>query len=137
MPRRRPGADATSSRRDLLRSALGLPAARALLAAAPGRAAEETPARGPLRVHLDNPRYFTDGSGRAVYLTGSHTWNNLVDMGRGDPPGPFDFDAYLDFLRRHGHPRHPAARGLRAFPPYSRGSTIRTGPALRGDRPSS
>jgi len=107
MPRRRTGADATSSRRDLLRSALrfglGLPAARALLAAAPGRAAEETPARGPLRAHPDNPRYFTDGSGRTVYLTGAHTWNNLVDMGRGDPPGPFDFDAYLDFLRRHGH----------------------------------
>jgi hypothetical protein len=56
-----------------------------------------------LRVHPENPRYFTDGSGRAVYLTGSHTWNNLVDMGRGDPPGPFDFDGYLDFLGRHGH----------------------------------
>ena len=39
----------------------------------------------------------------AVYLTGSHTWNNLVDMGRGDPPEAFDFDAYLDFLERHGH----------------------------------
>src|SRR6185295_2811767 len=26
-------------------------------------------ARGPLRVHPDNPRYFTDGSGKAVYLT--------------------------------------------------------------------
>jgi hypothetical protein len=24
-------------------------------------------------------------------------------MGRGDPPGPFDFDAYLDLLGRHGH----------------------------------
>jgi hypothetical protein len=56
-----------------------------------------------LRVHPDNPRYFTDGSGRAVYLTGAHTWNNLIDMGRGDPPGRFGFDAYLDFLRRHGH----------------------------------
>jgi hypothetical protein len=29
-----------------------------------------TPARGPLRVHPRNPRYFTDGSGRAIYLTG-------------------------------------------------------------------
>jgi hypothetical protein len=26
-------------------------------------------ARGPLRVHPENPRYFTDGSGRAVLLT--------------------------------------------------------------------
>jgi hypothetical protein len=60
-------------------------------------------------VHPQNPRYFTDGtknpdgSLRAVYLTGSHTWNNLVDMGRGDPPERFDFDAYLDFLERRGH----------------------------------
>ena len=43
-------------------------------------------AAGPLRVHPDNPRYFTDGSGRAVYLTGAHTWNNLVDTGPSDPP---------------------------------------------------
>ncbi len=64
---------------------------------------------GPLRVHPTNPRYFTDGtknpdgSVRAVYLTGSHTWNNLVDMGRDDPPKAFDFEAYLDFLVRHDH----------------------------------
>jgi hypothetical protein len=38
-----------------------------------------------------------------VYLTGAHTWNNLVDMGREDPPAPFDFNGYLDFLNRHGH----------------------------------
>lgn len=66
-------------------------------------------ARGPLRVHPSNPRYFTDGSRlpdgtlRAAYLTGSHTWNSLVDIGRNDPPEPFDFDAYLDFLTRYGH----------------------------------
>ncbi|MEW6750535.1 MAG: DUF6298 domain-containing protein [Candidatus Latescibacterota bacterium] len=66
-------------------------------------------AAGPLRVHPTNPRYFTDGtqnpdgSFRAVYLTGAHTWNSLVDMGRSDPPEAFDFAAYLDFLQRHGH----------------------------------
>lgn len=66
-------------------------------------------ARGPLRIHPDNPRYFTDGtqaadgSLRAVYLTGAHTWNNLVDMGRSDPPEAFDFGAYLDVLERHHH----------------------------------
>jgi hypothetical protein len=54
-------------------------------------------------VHPANPRYFTDRSGRAIYLTGCHTWNNLVDMGRDDPPEPFDFAAYLDFLERNGH----------------------------------
>jgi len=43
-------------------------------------------ASGPLRIHPTNPRYFTDGaknadgSLRAVYLTGSHTWTNLQDV---------------------------------------------------------
>ena len=58
---------------------------------------------GPLVVSDDNPRYFTDGSGRAVYLTGSHTWNNLVDMGPQDPPEPFDFEAYLDWMEDQNH----------------------------------
>lgn len=68
-------------------------------------AAEQSPAKiaGPLRVHPTNPRYFTDNTGRAIYLTGSHTWNSLVDMECSDPPQPFDFNAYLDFLARHGH----------------------------------
>jgi hypothetical protein len=71
--------------------------------------AQAQSARGPLRVHAENPRYFTDGtraadgSLRAVYLTGAHTWNSLVDMGRSDPPEPFDFDRYLAFLERHHH----------------------------------
>jgi hypothetical protein len=66
-------------------------------------------AKGPLRVNPDNPRYFTDGTkgndGKftAVYLTGAHTWDNLVDMGRDDPPAPFDFDEYLAALERDGH----------------------------------
>jgi hypothetical protein len=61
------------------------------------------PAAGPLRVHPENRRYFTDGSGKAVYLTGAHTWPNLVDLGPTDPPPRFDFDAYLDFLGRYDH----------------------------------
>lgn len=66
-------------------------------------------AAGPLRVHPTNPRYFTDGtkasdgSFRAVYLTGSHVWSNLQDMGVTNPPPAFDFNGYLDFLNQHGH----------------------------------
>jgi hypothetical protein len=77
----------------------------------PAEPAKETGSSciSPLRVHPTNPRYFTDGtklaggSLKAVYLCGSHTWNNLVDMGRDDPPKPFDFNAYLDFLVQHNH----------------------------------
>jgi hypothetical protein len=58
---------------------------------------------GPLRVHPENPRYFADRSGKAILLTGSHTWPNLVDMGPSDPPPAFDFDAYLQWLQEHGH----------------------------------
>ena len=65
--------------------------------------------RGPLRPHPTNARYFTDGtktadgSMRTVYLTGSHTWANLIDRGPSDPPPAFDFDGYLDFLAKHNH----------------------------------
>ena len=65
-----------------------------------------TPAAGcgPLVVSTRNPRYFThrdDPTGRAVYLTGSHIWNNLQD---GMGPGA---DA----------PRRAGALRLRCLPP--------------------
>ena len=60
-------------------------------------------ALGPLRVSDANPRYFATPDGRVVYLTGSHTWNNLVDMGTTDPPPQFDYAAYLDFMERRRH----------------------------------
>jgi hypothetical protein len=56
------------------------------------------PEAGALRVGKKNPRYFTDGSGKAVYLTCSHPWSSLQDMGYTDPPAAFDFDGYNDFL---------------------------------------
>jgi len=58
---------------------------------------------GPLRVHPSNPRYFTDDSGRAILLTGSHTWNNLVDMGPTDPPERFDYETHLKWLAAYPH----------------------------------
>ncbi|MBN2295527.1 MAG: hypothetical protein JXM70_24065, partial [Pirellulales bacterium] len=67
-----------------------------------------TPAQGPLRVHPENSRYFTDGtkmpdgSLKAVYLTGSHTWNNLQDPDPATAP-PFDYEGYLDFLQSYNH----------------------------------
>jgi len=101
-------------RREFLQHVGSLAAARALAgcsghglrAMAAERRSEQSaaaPASGPLRVHPDNPRYFADASGKVLYLTGSHTWSNLVDMGSGDPPPKFDFTAYLDFLTRLNH----------------------------------
>lgn len=67
-------------------------------------------AAGPLVVSAVNPRYFTPASDphRAVYLTGSHIWNNLHDgMGQGAEcpraDEPLDFLALLDFLEQRGH----------------------------------
>jgi hypothetical protein len=74
-----------------------------LLPAPDARAAQADrhPAR-PLSVFAGNPRYFGDGT-RAVYLTGSHTWNNFQDWDGTIPLRLFDFDGYLDFLERHHH----------------------------------
>lgn len=85
--------------------------ARALVFAALAAAGSGWLAAAPLRPHPANPRYFTDGmtaadgSARAIYLTGAHTWNSLVDMlpENAPPAARFDFDGYLSFLERHGH----------------------------------
>lgn len=57
---------------------------------------------GPLRHNLANPRYFTDDSGRAIYLTGSHTWATLVEMRLAGEPD-FDWLGFLDMCQAHGH----------------------------------
>src|SRR5688572_22153260 len=79
----------------------------------PEPATTTSAAAGPLAVSKVNPRYFTGASGgagteRAIYLTGSHIWNNLHDgMGPGPAcsatPERFDYDAYLKFLKERGH----------------------------------
>ncbi len=86
-----------------MRHAILLFAAAILAGCASPGAGRPTSKMGPLRVCPDNPRYFADGSGRAVFLTGAHTWNNLVDMGPTDPPPRFDYAACLDCMKRHGH----------------------------------
>jgi len=66
-------------------------------------------ASGPLVVSETNPRYFMAKAGKqAIYLTGSHIWNNFQDgMGPGaecaDASEQLDYDAYLNFLKEHGH----------------------------------
>ncbi|HEX4682842.1 MAG TPA: DUF6298 domain-containing protein [Gemmatimonadaceae bacterium] len=58
---------------------------------------------GPLRVSAINPRYFADTAGRVVYVTGSHTWEDLQDGGTHDPPPVFDYERFLNTLAAEGH----------------------------------
>jgi len=102
-------------------------------------------ATGPLRANPANPRYFTDGSGKAIYLTGSHTWANLMDRGQAKPPGvAFDNVAYMkwmvnenfNFMRLWTAELPDAGNG----PDFSEGNFValpwkwlRTGPGLASD----
>jgi hypothetical protein len=67
------------------------------------------PAIGPLHIHPANPRYFADGSGKAVYLTGSHHWDNFQRWFEGIEQSGLtagrlgEFPDYLDVLTSHGH----------------------------------
>lgn len=58
------------------------------------------PAKGPLRLLESNPRYFTDGTGKAIYLTGLHIWNNLQDWNH-EPS--LEYTAYLRLLESYNH----------------------------------
>jgi hypothetical protein len=60
-------------------------------------------APGPLIVHSDNPRWFAQPDGRAVWLTGSHTWAAFQERGIEGRTPDFDYGRYLDFLETHGH----------------------------------
>ncbi len=60
---------------------------------------------GPLQIHPDNPRFFTDGTtedGRckAIVLTGAHTWSFFQDY---DNDPAFGWELYLDGLVADGH----------------------------------
>jgi len=71
--------------------------------AASATTAPQSAAKGPLRVLSTNPRWLADGTGNAVFLGGSHTWNNLQDWGTNASPRAFDFASYLNMLTAQGH----------------------------------
>lgn len=59
---------------------------------------------GVLRKNSANSRYFTDDSGRAVYLTGSHTWATMQDIWFDNQPRRnMEYDAFLEMLSDYGH----------------------------------
>jgi hypothetical protein len=97
-------------------------------------------AMGPLRRLASNPRYFSADGVTPVYLTGSHTWVNLVDGSPRDPPAPFDYDGYLADLKRWHHNfirlwawdvTVDSNRGERYF--YAPQPFVRSGPGLALD----
>ena len=59
---------------------------------------------GPLKQSTVNSRYFVDPAGNAVFLSGSHTWNDFLDTDTGgSTPAAFDFNAYVTFLKQNQH----------------------------------
>ncbi len=95
------------------------------------------PATGPLRVHPDNHRYFADTGGKAVFLTGSHTWANFQEnaYAKAPSPPPFDFDAFLAFMTRHHHNFFRLWVWENTFTPDVRGDTTYYGPPMPYLRP--
>jgi len=64
--------------------------------------AGQAPITRPLRAST-NPNYFQDASGSPLILCGSQTWNTLQDWGTSGSVQPLDFDAFVSFLKAHGH----------------------------------
>ncbi|MBL7697118.1 MAG: DUF4038 domain-containing protein [Chitinophagaceae bacterium] len=56
----------------------------------------------PLTVS-SNPNYFQDDSGKPLILCGSQTWNTLQDWGSNGSVQKLDFNAFVNFLKKHGH----------------------------------
>jgi len=107
--------------------------------------AVSTPIKGPLR-QSRNPNYFEDADGTPLILCGSQTWNTLQDWGSNGRVRPLDFDAFVRFLKAHGHnftllwcTELPKFRGLpsaETSPPdftVSPFPWMRTGPGLATD----
>jgi hypothetical protein len=108
-------------------------------------APEQTPIAGPLRASK-NPNYFEDASGRPLILCGSHSWNTLQDWGSNGAIQALDFDAFVNFLKAHGHnftllwstelPKFHGLPSTETSPPdftVSPFPWLRTGPGLATD----
>ncbi len=94
---------------------------------------------GVLRYNPVNPRYFTDDTGKSVYLTGSHTWAVIQDAWKSNSEKRLmDYDGFLQMMEDNGHnflrlwqvmQIKSSENGTAYYPlPYRR-----TGPALARD----
>ena len=95
---------------------------------------------GVLRLNPANPNYFTDNSGKAIYLTGSHTWAVLQDI-NANPDIHFDYPEFLEMVTKNHHNFirfwyfEQALRGSWSVEQVHFGPLPypRTGPGLAGD----
>jgi hypothetical protein len=58
---------------------------------------------GPLKQSMVNSRYFVDPAGNAVYLTGSHTWDDFQDTDTSSSPAAFPFSSFVAMLQANKH----------------------------------
>jgi hypothetical protein len=108
------------------------------LAAMPLAADEPVaPATGLLRVHPQNHRYFADASGKAILLTGSHSWANFVDNSYENAASPpaLDYDAYLAFMAKHNHNFFRLWTWENTINPGVKQGTVYYGPQMPYPRP--
>jgi hypothetical protein len=60
----------------------------------------EGAATGLSGVHPTNPRYFTDGAGKAIYLTGAHERNNFQVSSQPGNLSTFDYNNFCVYLTK-------------------------------------
>jgi hypothetical protein len=58
---------------------------------------------GLLRISEKNPIYFTDNSAKAIFLTGSHTWENFQEHFTESKQDIFNWEEYLDMMEDYNH----------------------------------
>jgi hypothetical protein len=75
---------------------LGTPVSPILVPAA--HAAASASITTPLRRSAQNTHFFVDGTGKAVPLMGSHTWNDFQDWSATKTASTMDFNAYVAML---------------------------------------
>src|SRR4051794_5919211 len=96
----------------------------------------------PLTRSASNPNYFALPDGTPVYLTGSHTWNDLQNEGSTFPPASLDYTGYLNwmqsnefnFMRLWNIAEQPYSAAWTTSPWYTDPLPYaRTGPGLAAD----
>src|SRR3954452_24651479 len=96
----------------------------------------------PLTRSASNPNYFALPDGTPVYLTGSHTWNELQNEGSTFPPASLDYTGYLNwmqsnnfnFMRLWNIAEQPYSAAWTTSPWYTDPLPYaRTGPGLAAD----